>query len=802
MSRITTIARTCLPILLFHIASAQVTVRGKVSDEGNKPLGLVAISLKQGSSIVSNAITDSTGSFQFKNVKKGNYNLLLKLFSYSDTLIATNIAGDTMINMQIRNNKLLPEAVVRAQKPIIQMDIDRLRFNVAGTDLVFGNTIWDVIEKTPLVSASEAGTIQIAGTTGAVVYINNKRKVLSGYALKAYLSALPSDNVEAIEVITTPSSKYDAEGGAGILNIITKKNKQDGFDGNATVTNRQTALNSQSGSVFLNDRTGKWDIYSDAYFVNRKRKPEAVQDFYFPPSGSDGMTSSSIHSIFETQVMSSGANLGIDYQFNPNHVAGLLFDCSGDWNKNTRNAFSYNQYPAGDSLSFSNNNDKINAGTYSLNLNYEGKLDSTGKKLSIDLDALHYTSSYHSVSKTDAMDGDKPLYVQDYFRSSSPQEVSNQSIKADFKWPLSKKLSLEMGGKLSFSNINDNLVFENNDGANGWIRDDSRSNLFRYDEDIAAAYLVLNHKVNSRWSYQIGTRLENTIAKGYLDGEKVVNKNYVNAFPTGFLQFSPTAKQTYVLAVSSRITRPSYWDVNPFRAYTNDKTYWEGNPFLLPSRYYREELRRTLHIKKASYTFQIAAAQTLGEIFSLPYNDTGNVVVFKKVNYGNKYSYTAALIYSNNFMPWWQFSGTILSGYIRTIGNYATVPIDNKTFLLTLSTNQTFTISRRDGLTCTVIANNSLPSTIVNTHIGDRFDTEIRMRKSAGPFNLTLSVTDIFKTNRDNYVVHANDLKAVEDFYNDTRSVALTANYNFGKSTVKKNRDRDTQFQDVKGRIM
>ena len=178
------------------------------------------------------------------------------------------------------------------------------------------------------------------------------------------------------------------------------------------------------------------------------------------------------------------------------------------------------------------------------------------------------------------------------------------------------------------------------------------------------------------------------------------------------------------------------------------------------------------------------------------------MVVFKKVNYGNKYSYTGALIYSNEFRPWWQFTGTLLTGYVRSIGDYATVPINNKTFLLTLSTNQTFTLSRKDGLTCTVIANNSLPYTIVNTRVGDRLDTEIRLRKSAGALNLTLSVTDLFRTNKDNYLVHAGDLQAVEAFYNDTRSVALTMGYNFGKSTVKSNRERDTQFQDVKGRIM
>ena len=799
-----TIAQTCLFIFLFHIASAQVSVRGKVLDEGNKPLAFVVVSLRQGSSVVGNEITDSTGGFGFRNVKKGNYNFLLKLFSYSDTVISAAIGSDTMISVQIRNNKLLPEAIVRARKPIIQMEIDRLRFNVSGTDLAFGNTIWDVIEKTPLVNASGDGTIQIAGTTGAVVYINNKRKLLSGAALKAWLSALPSDNVEAIEVITTPSGKYDAEGGAGILNIVTKKNRQEGFDGNVSVSNRQTALNSQSGSVFLNNRKGKWDIYSDMYIVNKKRKLVSSQDFYFPPSGSGKLAGSSIQSTNKTQAISSGANLGIDYQFNPSHVAGLLFDYSGSRNNNNREAFSYDQYPASDSLTYSNNNDKINSQTWSLNLNYDGKLDSSGKRLGVDLDALHYTSSYNSVSRTDALERvtNKMLYVQDYFRSSSPQEVSNQSVKADFKWPLRKQLSLEMGAKLSFSRINNNLVFENNDGANGWTRDNGRSNMFRYDEDIAAAYAVVDHAISARWAYQAGIRLENTMAKGYLNGQKAVNRNYINAFPTGFLKFSPTAKQVYVLALSGRITRPGYWDVNPFRTYTTGKTWWEGNPFLLPSHYYREELRRSLNIKKASYTFQVAASQTLNEIYSLPYNDTGNTVVFKKVNYGNKYSYTAALIYSNPIRPWWQFSGTLLTGYVRSIGNYADVAINNKTFMLALSTNQAFTISRKNGLTCTVIANNSFPSTIVNTRIGNRLETEIRVRKVTGPFNLTLSVTDLFKSNQDNFIVHAGELKAVEDFYYDTRSVALTANYNFGKSTVKKNRDRDTQFQDVKGRIM
>lgn len=140
-----------------------------------------------------------------------------------------------------------------------------------------------------------------------------------------------------------------------------------------------------------------------------------------------------------------------------------------------------------------------------------GKLDPAGRRLSVDVDALHYTLANHSVSKTGA----------DYFRSSSPQEVNNQSIKADFQWPFSKRSSLDLGVKTSFSQVNNDLLFENNVGNAAWVRDDSRSNLFKYDENINSAYAIFKRTINPKWMYQVGVRVENTIAKGYLEGVRV-----------------------------------------------------------------------------------------------------------------------------------------------------------------------------------------------------------------------------------------------------------------------------------------
>ena len=793
-----------LLLLLPHAVSAQLSLKGKVSNENKEPVELAIVSIKKGNVIIGNTITDSLGHYQFPDLKNGAYTISVKNIAFKDTTFLAVVDANTLPDISLRRIGDLKEVVVTAKKPVFQREIDRLRFNVGETDLVFGNNIWDVIEKTPLVNVSSDGTIQISGTSGAIVYINNKRKVLSGNALKNYLSSIPSDNLDAIEVITTPPSKYDAEGGAGIINILTKKNKEEGLVGNTVLSSRQTAVNSQGASVYLNNRQGKWNVYSDFSMGNRSRQPEFKKDIYYPASGTKSLLHRNITSNTDFQNLYPGANLGIDREINENHVVGLLFDYGGSWHKETRDAFRRDYYPDTDSLSKTNNRDNLSSQTFSLNLNYQGKLDSSGKKISIDFDALEYTAKNNSVSKTNALDlsTQQPLFTEDWFRSASPQKISNQSVKVDFEWPVNKRVGVEFGSKLSFSNIDNTLLFENRNGDDNWVKDLSRSNLFRYQENINSLYGLIKHKVSAKWSYQLGLRLENTVATGWLEGIKEVDRNYVNVFPTAFLKYTTSQNRSFVLALSSRITRPGYWDVNPFRTYTTDQTYFEGNPFLSPSKYYRQELNHTFSSQNGTFSVQFAAGQLLDEFYALPYNPSGNIIANKKVNYGNKYSYSNTITYYNQILPWWKFTGTTLTGYVVSKGKYANdVIIDNKTMLLSISTNQTFTLSKKESLFCTVIANNTFPVTIVNTAIGNRLETEIRLRKSSGPWNITLSAQDLLKSNKDRYKVLLNELSIVDMNYYDTRSAALSVSYSFGKSSVKSKRDRDAGYEAIKQRL-
>ncbi len=801
----TKIIHTTFFVFAFYFASAQVAIKGKVTDHNNMPVKFAVISLHQGSARIANAVTDSTGLYLLNNIKKGSYNLSFQFVAYKDTVLKIPLNSDTSINMQFKGNQMLSEIVIQARKPVFEREIDRFRFNVGQTDLVAGNNVWDVLEKTPLVTASEDGTIAISGNSGAIVYINDKKKILSGSALKAYLNGLPSDNLEAIEVITTPPSRYEAEGGAGIINIVTKKSKEEGLIGSASLSTRQTAVNSEAGSLYLNERSGKWNLYSTLYMGNRSRKPTTNRNILYPETSPGGIREENISSVNRYTELYPGASVGADYQLNKNHVVGMLFDFSGISHKETRNALTRDFYPATDSLTQTVNKDRVNSQTYSLNLNYQGKLDSAGRMLSVDYDALAYRSGNSSNSTNTALD---PLTANaindlDIFRTSSPQHINNQSIKADLDWPLrNKKGTLSFGGKASFSKINNTFLFENLVGGNAWITEPDQSNRFRYEENINALYGNLSYKLSPVWSYQVGLRLENTVAKGWLEDNEVVSRNYTNLFPTAFLKLTTKKQGAYVLAVTSRITRPSYWDLNPFRTYTTDKAYFAGNPLLQPVKYYREELSHSLNEKWGTLTLQLAASQTIGEIYSLPYT-SGDTIINQKTNYGNRYSHSFTASYNHQPKPWWRFSGTVLVGYVVTKGAYADdITIDNKTVALTLATNQTFTISKKAGLTSTLVVTNSFPATIVNTRIGDRLDTEIRLRKTAGPFGITLSAQDWFKSNKDRFDYMLGALSVKDNYYNDTRSVALALTYNFGKQTVKDKRDRDTGSQDVKGRLI
>jgi len=781
---------------------SQFSITGSVTNENEKPLTSVLVSLYHKKNIVSNTITDSLGVYSFKKLQLDSYTIVYSYSNLNDSIPQVSLTKDTIIDFRLKKMNLLNEVKVTSNKPTLSREIDRLIFNVSNTDMVYGNTIWNVIEKTPLVSCSSDGEIEINGTSKAIVYLNNKRKMLSGAALKNYLNSMPAENLKVIEIITTPSSKYDSEGSAGIVNVILKKNTENGLIGDVSLSTRQTLVNSQAISIALNYRKEKWNVFLTTYLSNRNRQPKFSKTILYPNNNQLGKRE--INSLNKFKILSPGINLGSDYQINSKNIIGVVFDYSGNWHNEKRIAQRNDYFIASDSLYTTHNDDELNSKLFSVNFNYEKKIDSLGKVLTYDLDFLKFESKNNSLSTTDKIDilTNNTLSNLNTFRNASFQKNTIGSFKVDLEYPLNEKLAFSFGLKASVSKMENDLLFENRVSEMVWENDKLRSNVFKYDENINAAYGLLNHKLSAKWSYQIGIRFENTISKGWLNDAKVVQRNYNNFFPTAFLKYQTNEEKSYVLAMTSRISRPSYWDVNPFRTYTTDETYFEGNPFLVPSKYYKQEINYVSNAAKKSFTVQLAASQTFDEFFSLPYNPTQKIISNKKTNYGNKYGFSNTITYYIQIQPWWKITSTFLSAFVRTKGKYSeNIIIDDKTSLISISANQNFIISKQKGLTCSLIASNTFPNKIVNTHVGNRLETEIRIRKAIGNLNISLSGQDVLKSNKDKYKIQVNDLTIIDENYHDSRSIAFALSYGFGKSSIKDKRARETGISDIKTRI-
>lgn len=795
--------KTFFILLIFLVTTfssyAQFNIRGKITNKDNDHISFAAVVLAKDSVIVQSLLSDSTGYYSLNIPEAGKYKLRFIYVGYKDKELSLSLRKDTTINVQFTTEIETKGVEITASKPLIENKIDRIRFNVGNTDIVFGSNAWEVIKQTPLVESSEQNGLGISGASGAVVYINNRKCQLSGDALANYLKSMPATNIEAIEVMSTPSSKYDAGGGGGIIRIVLKENKEEGLKGSITIMSRQANFNTPAVSSYLNFQKKQWNIHSSIYAnsVKQKRNHSKTINYF---SASDTISTQIEDFEYTDRQNSAGADFGVDYQPHKNHFIGFLAEFSGAISNKKRFANTYFNPTQIDSLSTSENYDYRLTKNYDMNLNYEGTLDTKGKKISINLDYFNYANSVSGTSKTTFIDEstNNVLYIRNDIRSFVPQNITNRSAKIDFICPFNDKVSLETGLKMTSILIDNNVVFENRE-MDSFVKDTMRSKLFGYQEDIRAFYFIFNQQINAKWTYQIGSRIENTIANGYVNKSKVVDKNYTNIFPTCFLKYKYNDKNDITLAVTSRINRPNFWDMNPYRIYVTDKLYQVGNPYLLPSSIYRGELTYAI---KNTYFIKLSSTLLKNDYYPVPIPQ-GDIIIEKRLNYGNRYNVGGSLMMTKNLTKWWKGTYSVRSSYIGTKGAYENITINNQSFFVGIMTNQSFTISQKKGLTCTVSIEDDFPATFTNTRVANRLYTNVRFRKSFwnGKGNLSCTINDLLKSSQDRYKVFLPTVALNDRYYNDTRSIAFSFSYQFGKDTVKDNKDRETGNKSEKSRI-
>ena len=568
------------------------TLTGRVTDAATSaPVEFATVALiMPDSTFVDGTTTDSTGRFAFNGLTAREYIMKISFIGYKDAVIRVNPSvGSDIGTVSIEPvAEMLDAVVVSARRPVIEQKLDRLIMNVADAVSTEGSNGTDLLRKAPGVTIDFDGNVKLNGSS-VEVWIDGRPSNLSGKELEVLLQSTDGTTIDRIEIMAHPSAKYDAAGGGGIINIVTKKNFTQGLNG---------SVNLSYGGMYFD----RWEQAADGS-VNLSYRGAKTNTFLTYSAGYDDMTaglvSESLYGEDYGMKMRSTSNLlmrntnqmfrvGNDWYMNERNVLGTIVN--GTFRNSSTGTYgdNFTEHLMADELlgrleSGIDNTDRFDG--VSANLNYTHTFDKTRmQELTVNADYSWYdinNNSHQSDTPSDIM----PSLLQldsSIFRQDAAQNLQILSVKADYQQVFWQTGMLEAGLKWSRTLTDNNSVREDFYGGR-WNYSDSLSNLFLYDEQIAAAYISAAKSFGTKWSVKIGLRGEYTWARGdwRSAGEKST-KSYFNIFPTAFFSYMPSKDWRLAVSYTRRISRPGYSQLNPFRTYMSANSFTEGDPDLDP----------------------------------------------------------------------------------------------------------------------------------------------------------------------------------------------------------------------------
>jgi iron complex outermembrane recepter protein len=575
-------------------------ISGVVTDESQKPVQSASVSLLRAkdSSLVKIAVTDKEGKYLFENISEGKFLLSIssvgfqKKFGQSLEITAANSSFNAQPISLSAEAKSIQEVMVTAKKPFIETKIDKTVVNVDASPTSAGSTALDILEKSPGITVDNDGTISLRGKQGVIVMMDGKQTYLSAADLANLLRNMPASALDQIEMMTNPSSKYDASGNSGIINIKTKKGKNNGFNG-SVMLGATTSFYSPDKALYMIPKT------QNSFNFNWRRNKFNFFGNY-NPNVFRGMNRLSLDSRFiDENYNTTGYNLTeTRFKFgNVNHTLKLGLDWYAD-KKNifgiVVSGFSFKGHPTPTSTSdlydanmvlenrlVSSTDNDIKFQNATLNFNWKHSFDTTGREITADFDYVVYNNVSDMVLTTDFYNGTLQKTSTSYLKGHLPSDINIYTFKSDYTHPVKGGGRFEAGVKFSYVK-NDNLVNYERWVNNDWETDHIRSNHFIYDEAISAGYVNFSREIK-KWTFQAGLRLESSISHG---NQVITNQTFkrdtTNLFPTAFVSYKLDKKNTLAIAYGRRIQRPNYQDLNPFIYFLDTLTYRQGNIYLRP----------------------------------------------------------------------------------------------------------------------------------------------------------------------------------------------------------------------------
>ncbi len=775
--------------LIGIFAQAQkATVSGKVIDKNAIALNAVTISLlnAKDSSLIKSVLSDAAGNFLIKNTNEGK-------FLISASAVGCSTAYSSLFSMQenkipfvkltlLRLDKTLDNVSVVTKKAFIERKLDKTIINVEASITSAGSTAMEVLEKSPGVSVDKDGKISLKGKQGVIILIDGKQTYMGSQDLANYLQSMPAANLDQIELMPNPSAKYDASGNSGVINIKTKRNKQKGFNGSVKNTLAVGRYLRSFNNLNLNYKNGKFNVFSTFSVNQRKSFQELVINRKYSGAASNLNAIFDQTATFKRSNNNNNAKLGVDFYASKKTTIGVLFTGSTSPSAQDGTNISYlkNADAVTNSILSSNNTDKEKWKNTSLNLNLRHTFDSTGKELTVDLDALQYKSLHDQNFQSENYTPSWVKQSSEKLISTLPAIINVYSAKIDYVHPFKTGLKMESGIKTSFVNT-DNVADYFNIINAATVVDNDKTNRFKYKENINAAYLNFT-KEFKKWSLQTGLRLENTNYKGNQFGNPVkpdsaFNKSYTGLFPTMFAGYKLNNKNQFGFSYGRRISRPDYESLNPFIFFIDKYTYEAGNPFLKPM---------YANVFELSHTYNKFLTSNLNythskDMFNEYFEQSGYATIVKQNNYGSIDDISFSLNAELKPTKWWTMMPYAEFNYNKVNSQLYGFVLNTSGTGFSSNLNNQFTFKKGWSAELSGFYRSTMKRGQFEIGSMKQISTGISKQILKKKGSLKLNVADIFNSGKQKGLVNIQNTVAAFTQARDSRNVGITFNYRFGK---------------------
>ncbi|HEY6142784.1 MAG TPA: outer membrane beta-barrel family protein [Flavobacterium sp.] len=770
---------------------AKIKITGKVIEKTSKQAleyATITFTNPKFPKATTGGITNPKGEFNI-DINPGTYDIKIEFFSFKPIIIkdrslreSTNL-GEIALEEDIAQ---LNEVVLRAEKTDISVKLDKKIYSIGNDLMVKGGTVSDVLDNIPSVSVDAEGAVSLRGNENVTIFIDGKPS--NAININEALRLIPADAIDKIEVITNPSSRYDAEGGAGILNIILKKGKNQGINGTIIGASGYPETNSISGT--LNYKTKHYNLFTNQGYSYRNNPGNALikTDYLNPKPESPEYTEETRKN--ENEENSYNGNLGIELYLNE----------STSWTNsiNYRNSDkaiieNINLDKQFDDPADNYTQTRVNDGdSKSEDIEFKSSLLKKFKKDGHKLTADVQIANNYDKDLADITDSDS-TYGNDY--SQNIQKKVKELFQLDYVLPVGDAGQFEAGYRGSFTNLNTDAVVSNSIAINN-------SDL-EYIENVNAVYSQYGFKKN-KFSYLFGLRWEDSnIHINEFIENNFNHKKYNNFFPSAFLTYELNEESSLSLNYSRRITRPRGRMINPFNINSSNINPFRGNPDLDPSMtdaidfgYLRKWdkflVSTSLYVNKSNDVFQFVRINSGDEVNNVP------VIITTPVNLATEYR--TGFEFNLNYTPykWWRLNSNFNFFKIDSEGEYTYTNFDNEVVTVNLDQNASSWSAKLNSKV-------TLPNKIDwQTNMNYTGDQKIGQGKTLGVFAMNLgfskdvmkdkatfafNINDVFNSRKRKMETLTDDFQSYGEMQFRQRQFTLSFTYRFNKPKNEKERE-------------